>query len=298
MVDQESLPLFVRDLLAGVPRHGEGVHNWLFRVARVLHPFRGENDIRAILQAATAECGRIVSVHEIENAIQHAKPFAWRPGLPLVGKPFHTTAWPSVDRSRRDQLISAGPALVDLWELSPWRLENNTGLTEEIIDMLFPPDCLLCAGQNTCHFDTRRRSDWRGLLEQLSLVVPSPMLTISGKTRDGRDSKHALSNTGPRRFLVVEFDSGTIDEHAALLFHLAQRAPLAVALHSGHKSLHGWFYCAHEREERLERFMRCACSVGADRATWTRSQFVRMPDGTRENGKRQRVYYLNPGVIR
>ena len=32
-----TLPQFVRDLLATVPRSGNGVHRWLFRVARHLH---------------------------------------------------------------------------------------------------------------------------------------------------------------------------------------------------------------------------------------------------------------------
>ena len=40
-----------------------------------------------------------------------------------------------------------------------------------------------------------------------------------------------------------------------------------------------------------------AVSLGADRATWTRSQFVRMPDGTRDNGNRQAVYFFNPEVL-
>lgn len=43
--------------------------------------------------------------------------------------------------------------------------------------------------------------------------------------------------------------------------------------------------------------MRYAVSLGADHATWTRSQFVRLPDGTRDNGHRQAVYYFAPGVI-
>lgn len=44
-------------------------------------------------------------------------------------------------------------------------------------------------------------------------------------------------------------------------------------------------------------FMRYAISIGADPATWTRSQFVRMPDGTRDNGKLQRVHFFNPEVL-
>lgn len=41
-----------------------------------------------------------------------------------------------------------------------------------------------------------------------------------------------------------------------------------------------------------------AVRLGADKATWTRCQLVRMPDGTRENGNRQRVHYFAPNVFR
>jgi len=119
-----------------------------------------------------------------------------------------------------------------------------------------------------------------------------------GRTKEGKESAHALEATGSRRFLVIEFDRGGVDEHATLLLHLAARAPLAIVVHSGNKSLHGWFYCAGQAEERLERFMRYAVSLGADRATWTPSQFVRMPDGTRDNEKRQTVYFFHPEVLK
>jgi hypothetical protein len=97
--------------------------------------------------------------------------------------------------------------------------------------------------------------------------------------------------------LVVEFDQGTFDEHAALLVHLAKLAPLVLVVHSGNKSLHGWFYCEGQSEEKVVRFFQYAVSLGADQATWTRCQLVRMPDGLRDNGKRQSVIYFSPATL-
>ena len=57
-------------------------------------------------------------------------------------------------------------------------------------------------------------------------------------------------------------------------------------------------YCAGRPEEKLRTFMEYAVSLGADRAMWTRSQFARMPDGTRDNGNRQTVFYFNPGGVK
>jgi hypothetical protein len=292
-VENLNLPRFVRDLLASPPRRGGGLNNWFYRAARVLHPYRDPAEIIELLRAATA--GEPVKHGEIERAVENSKATAWRPGqAPQPARP----AWPKLNVEQREAVIMSGAGLVDLWEASPVRLDDNESHTEEIIDVLFPGDPLLCAGRSNSDFTTRSRSEWRGELAALQLIVPSPMTARKGLTQDGRESAHALSNTGPRRFLVIEQDEGTIDEQAAVLLHLAGIAPLAVAAHSGSKSIHGWFYCEGQPEDKLQRFMRYAVSLGADAATWTRSQFVRMPDGTRDNGNRQTVYFFSPGVVK
>jgi hypothetical protein len=291
----KSLPQFVRDLLSAPPRRGGGLHNWLFRTARVLHPFRSREEIIDLLRAATS--GEQVKSGEIESAVNSSADCAWIPGAKSMPVK-KTSPWPALDEAKRGSIIADGAGLADLWELSPSPRMDADSKTEAIIDELFPGDSLLCCGASSKSFSTRPRSEWRGKLAGLQLIVPSPMSAVKGKTQDGRESQHTLSNTGPRRFLVIEQDSGTPDEQASLMVHLAKIAPLVLAVHSGSKSIHGWFYCAGRVEEQLRRFMNYAVSLGADRATWTRSQFVRMPDGTRDNGKRQAVYFFNPEVLK
>jgi hypothetical protein len=222
---------------------------------------------------------------------------------------------------RNFELIEAvahtGNGLVDWWEASPVRLDSSDPNTDEIIDLLFPGNPLLCCAWSRHGFDTRARENWYKL-QDLEFIVPSTMSAKQGVTREGKMSAHALSNIGPRRFLIVEFDfeAGTSEEEAllldslaaegrnvkdlsaALLLHLAEKAPLALAVYSGGKSLHGWFYCAGVAEERVWCTFQSAVSLGADRANWARSQFARMPDGLRENGSRQTVYFLNPEVVK
>lgn len=290
----QALPRFVLDLLSSPPCRGEGLNLWLFRVARVLHPYRTPPEIVAALEAATA--GELVKRGEIERAVERSAACAWKPGQRPRGAP-HAAAWPKINAEQREAVIASGNGLVDLWEASAVRIDDSAAHTEEIVDALFPGNPLLCVGQSNSDFQTRTREELRGKLSALQLIVPSPMTARTGKTQDGKDSAHTLANTGARRFLVIEQDTGTVDEQSAVLLHLAERAPLALAVHSGSKSIHGWFYCAGQAEDRLRVFMRYAVSLGADRATWTRSQFVRMPDGTRNTGKRQTVFYFNPGVI-
>src|SRR5262249_1369032 len=227
---------------------GGGLNNWFYRTARVLHPYRDSAEIIELLRAATA--GEPVKRGEIERAVERSKATAWQPGQ-AAQRLTQALAWPKVNVEQREALIASGAGLVDLWEISPVRFDDNERRTEEIIDALFPGNPLLCAGESHCDFETRSRSEWRGELAALQVIVPSPMTARIGYTQERKESAHALSITGPRRFLVIEQDGGTIDEQAAVLLHLAERAPLALAVHSGSKSIHGWFYCVGQTEERL-----------------------------------------------
>lgn len=289
-----ELPRWLLDAIAAAPLAGNGVHRWLFAMARQLWAHRERGEIIALLSNAVSGCGRPVSGREIHEAVDKAKDCAWQPHDRSGFIPTQAASrWPEVNIKARNEIVMDGGGLADLWEASPARLTDNSQHTEEIIDRLFPGNSLLCCGATSYAFDTRPRESWRGELASLQLIVPSPMSKPMGMTKDGKESAHCLDNTGPRRFLVIEFDQGAADEHAAILLHLASRAPLVLAVHSGNKSLHGWFFCAGQPEDRLRRFMEYAVTLGADPATWTRSQFVRMPDGARDNGKRQTVFFFN-----
>jgi len=217
-----------------------------------------------------------------------------------------------------EAIVRHGIHLVDLWDRSPVRLDDGAN-AEELIDLLFPGNPLLCCGWTNNRFGTGTREEWRGQLNALQLIVPNPMTAEQGRRKsDGALSPRTLENTGSRRYLVAECDfnpEGTTpmaaltrklnedgitvaDMCAAVLWRLSELAPLAMVVHSGGKSLHGWFPCAGQPEDRLRKFMRYAVSIGADPATWTRCQLVRMPEGLRRNttmpAVRQQVYFFNP----
>jgi len=235
----------------------------------------------------------------------------------VITLPSTTARWLDPNFELIEAVAHTGNGLVDLWELSPIRLDSNELKTDEVIDIVFPGNPLLCCGWTRHQFDTRARRNWYKL-HDLQFIVPNPMAARRGLTQGRKLSPHALSNTGARRFLIVEFDfdGGNSAEEArllgklaregrdvrdlcaALLLDLAEKAPLALSVYSGGKSLHGWFYCAGIAEEKVSRFFRYAVSLGADRANWNPSQFTRMPDGLRENGKRQTVYFFNPVIVK
>src|SRR4051812_19738958 len=112
-----TLPQFLRDLLASPPSAGEGVHNWLFRVARHLHVhYLDKAEMVRLLAGATEECGRLVSRQEIEDAIRNSQSVAWRPTFGGGQSKPPKLKWPDVDLAAIEKLARAGLGLVELWE--------------------------------------------------------------------------------------------------------------------------------------------------------------------------------------
>ena len=290
------LPAFLQDLIACPPQHGSGVHQWLFKVARQLHAHRDEETIVDLLAAAVDDCGRDVPKSEIITAVKNARACAWNPGACSTNaKP--VPKWPEVTIENRQAVIAragnSGLAGIRGMSHCPCTADSSADI---YVEALFPGNPLLCCGLDMAHFETAPLESFRGKLSELSLIVPSPMSALLGKRKsDGKDSAHTLDNTGPRHYLVTEFDSGSLDEQAALIGHLRQYGPLVMVLSSGGKSLHAWWNCQGISDNMLVKFMSYAVSLGADPATWTRSQFVRLPGGWRaERQRRQEVFYFDP----
>jgi hypothetical protein len=233
---------------------------------------------------------------------------------------------PTIDIERIYDLVISGPTLGEFRELSPVRLyDTGTRNTPIILEawahyarQLNP---WVCYGSKDC-FYTRRLVDMRERASAYEQIVPSPMRDQYGLTIDGRLSQHSLDGTGPRLCLVAEFDfapvnkkreptiwaplitrckaagRSVLDMNAALCAHLRSRGPLWMTAYSGGKSLQAWFPCRDLDEALLLNWFRNeALMIGACPSTWTRFQFVRMPDGERDDGRRQSVEYYDPNIL-
>ena len=205
------LPEFIHKMVEKPPAAGEGAHNFLFDLARVLHPWRTDSQITDILFDYAETCGRYVPDREIADAIDDSRGYAWEPGTPGIPIQAAKTRqrrppWAPVDQNLLRNICLEGIALVDLWEASPIRFEDTHTYTEEIIEALFPGDPWLCCALTEYDFATRRREEWRGQLSSRAFLVPSPMLSKTGLTKDGKVSEHTQVAVGPRQFLVVECD--------------------------------------------------------------------------------------------
>jgi len=268
------------------PTEGQGVNKWTFLTACQLAK-RGWSEIkvREYLAQHTTRTGRKAD-EEIERAIERAPEWIKR------GKAGSRKKWPEVSASKRKNAISDGKIGVE--ELQHASPEKQMSV-QQVLPILFPGNPLIWAAMSKGPGDTLPLHQWLPVAGMQQFIVPSPMI---GRDipHDGK-SRRCLINTGPRRFLVVESDSGTADEQAAILWNLARFAPFALAVHSAGKSVHGWFYVADRTEKANREFMEYAVSLGADDATFTICQPVRMPGGHRPNKGKQEILFFSPAMI-
>lgn len=261
------------------PKASTGVHNWVFYAAmRLKEAGCPKEQAAGIIRPQMTRPPS--PANEVESTIDAAYDQEHEPKV----------VWPSLNVIRRDELFSRPCTLAALAESSPVKFSDPGSAV--VLAALFRPSELVCIGWEKNKFDTRKFSEWTKL-ESKQFIVPSPMSALYGRTLAGKVSKKSNNNTGPRRYQVVEFDSGTADEHATIARELGRFAPLVLCVHSGGKSLHSWFKVEAWDEDKQRQFFDYAVSLGADPKMWTRSQFTRVPDGSRQ-GTRQTVHYFNP----
>src|ERR1051325_339140 len=193
------------------PPPGEGVHDWILYAACCaveagMTDEQACHEIQLLMTGApTPPCC------EIRQIVFDAR------GYP----PEPRCDWCPVLEEDIACIAKEGPTLIKPIARSPQPIRfGGPSRTEEIIDVLFPGNPLLCVGESMNRFNVRQRNLLRGDLCKRPLIVPSSM---------SKDLPYiGNANTGPRRFLVVKFDESPLDEQAALLWYLKQFAPLAL----------------------------------------------------------------------
>jgi hypothetical protein len=287
----QNIPPHILAIIGPVPRAGGGVHRWLFVSSLKLQGRFPPDEIFGALRAAVTDCGRHVPDSEILAAVKNsAQGVVGQIPSSKVGS--QSATWPKVDQVAVKRIVSS----VDrpLARLSSASNSAELPLMQAdfvpaLVGILFPRDPLICAGHSVESMHCKHLSEWGTTLSETQFLVPSPMTARTGTNREWRTSTRCLANTGPRRFLVIEFDDLSIENQAAIHIHLSMRYPLALVVHSGGKSLHGWFFVAGSPDDELLGFMQYAVSLGADSHTWTRCQAVRTPGGLRRGGGQVRV---------
>jgi len=271
--------------------HGQ-IYHWacLLRDDGVSHP-RAYRIIRKMVDAVREDTARFTPDREILSAIQYAYEVTPSTGTERV------RPWPVPNRTLQAECkrLSArrGWSLEALRESSamPYEAQLRTDASYFVNSLI--GSGLICVGIGVSKFETAPYQDLVMRLSKYEFVVPNAMSALEGKRKsDGELSAHTLDNTGPRQNIVVEFDDGaSLDEQAARHIWLSEFRKLRLVVFSGSKSLHGWYEAQNETDDR--KFMEEAVRLGGDPKTWLRSQFVRLPNGQREDGTIQRVEFFD-----
>jgi len=317
--DCRPFPPSVGQYIDNPPVAGSGLNHWILGAVRRLLYWIDENEALEELLPKVVQAGRPCGKARSEILRAIAKVTA--SGNQAAQE---RTDWPEPNLERIAEIVHEELAkLGGRCPIDVLRQESLVKRAEaaELIDALFPGDPLLCIGKSAHEFITRPKSEHRDFSNK-QFIVPSLMSAVKGLTQEGKLSYRSLANTSPRRFLVLDFDIAELGRdgvtptvfaplirawrtdgiapkqaQAAIILYLKRRLEPVIVLDSGGKSLHAWFYVEGQPEEVIKGTMQHAVRLGADRATYTRSQFVRMPEGTRDNGKRQEVIYFNPNAV-
>lgn len=267
-----------------------GIHTWLVKAA-----WDARKSGMAVAEAATMlyafehQLRRPYQRGEVEAAVRtvYRTQLDQRPRQPKAPR----VEWNARETAR---IHREHPATIEHWRSrtftpEPWRLWPSM-----VLSLLFADSqALVCAGRSISWFETATLAEL-GNLAGWQLVVPGLMTARYGTTQTGRRSMHTLDNTGPRRFIVCDFDEPPPEQHPSIIAFLARFREPSIVMSSGGKGIHAWFpVTGSAADDRI--FWRLAIGLGADAALErNRSQFVRMPNGTRDNGNHQVVHYLNP----
>lgn len=305
---RDSLPAWTQDLPSGITDRlcrlnkqafnnlcQIGVEHWNSLAQSVSNSLYNagfsKEEMRKILQASGDAYKDEVASRDIEKAIAKALK---KSKTSRSGK----KGWPETDTQAVTSLIEKSEIKTVETLVDAFSCETKT--PTKILQELFPGDPLLCLTRvKKSAGKTQKLSEWKkARLKGKNFIVPSPMKALMGKNLDGKISPRCKDNTGPRKYLVIDFDHAPHDNQATIISHLATIAPLVMVLNTGNRSLHAWFRCDEESENDRRRFMDYAVSLGADSSLWTECQLVRCPGGTHDKtGNPHKVLIFRPADV-
>jgi hypothetical protein len=189
--------------------------------------------------------------------------------------------------------------------------ETSAGLRPaDVLPLLFRSGELVCTGAESDRAVVRPVEAVVMDADTLQFICVNPMRGSMAMNNAGRPSARCQNNVMVRRYLVAEFDDAALGKRgqAQLVTALAEMAPLVMAVDSGGKSVHAWFYVETMARRDQARFFAVACLLGADATRWDICGWLRMPGGTRVKADpstgsgqvvraRQRVLYWAPEAM-
>lgn len=221
---------------------------------------------------------RKIQPREIENAIE------WAYNHVCDTKHF-VKATPEIDY----RLIKRACDVGDIEEMRKASLDIPRTPQDALMG-LFKGDDILYIASEVFNGEAMTIDKWKYMaLVESQYICPNPLKSED----DGR----VMTNICDNRYAVFESDipelAGNWDGQAGVIDRLSRIVPLRMIVWSGNKSLHAWFDLVGSAESTKHRFKNMAIKMGADPASLRPTQLVRLPWGTRDNKKTQKVIYYH-----
>jgi hypothetical protein len=281
--------------LAEPPEAG-ATHRWLAQVAsgvsHMLTPAKCAEFLRRCCDVHVAH--RRVPDREIEAAVQFA--YAEHSTVAVLNYGRGALEWPECNRDLIREVMEKTDPVFDG--------ETSTGLRPgDVLPHLFRSGELVCTGADSERATVRPLDDVLTDAECLQFICVNPMRGSLAVNLTGHPSARCQNNVMVRRYLVAEFDDAALTkrQQAQLASSLGHLAPLVMAVDSGGKSVHAWYFVESLSRQNQTRFFMMCCLIGADRTRWDICGWLRMPGGLRvkadDSRVRQRILYWNGDAI-
>jgi hypothetical protein len=255
-----GLPPHVKAAVLCWPQSGTGsrlVHRHILKVSNYLRHYVNAEEAAQII---AERMPRRQKGGEIQEAIEVA--YGRSPErIAAEQPPRHRPSVETIERIVAER--SKGPSMLEeLRERSPFSVPDDTEWT---VRRLFEPDSLLCVAGQPQNAFTAPLSNLEAF-QDYELIVPSPMSASYAIDHQGRRHLRCNANTGPRRYLVTDFDIKPLSRHgkATIYAELFKRwevlgispqdtqaalisflqglpGPLTMVVYSGNQSLQAWW---------------------------------------------------------
>lgn len=309
-------PRFLCELLEQVPSAGQGVHPWLFKIARYLHRYHTPEQICAILKERTVNCGRQLEPHEIVDAVRNSRACRWEPSGKSASQ--KRTEWNRSPTSRAVPAFNPTLAIQTAArlpiEITPSWLKAHSPLpvsrsTQQFLRSFFEPheQALIFNGY---------KSQGRLWPSDISIERFSQIHWAEGawflcNPVDGRshwnprmlkESRRSAESVTSFRYAVLECDQKPKEKWfpiwLAILVQL--RLPIVSITDSAGKSVHALVRVPRESKAAWDFFKREVLRprlvpLGADDGALSAVRLTRLP-GAYRGEKRQELLYLNPAA--
>jgi hypothetical protein len=308
-------PRFLCELLESCPVAHEGVHPWLFRVARYLHRYHTPEEIFAILERRAAGCGRPIEPHEIVDAVKNSGACKWEPsGKTPSERRAEWNAAPTMKRVPEfDPDLAIKTAARIPLDITPEWLKAHSRApvdcsTAEYLQSIFEP-------REKALVFSRYKSQghlWPGelLIDRFSRrqwpegawFLCNP---IDGQyhwnPRTFKESRRSEESVISFRYAVLECDHEPKEKWFPVWLKILAGLPLPIVsiTDSAGISAHALVRVSCESKQAWDQYkreiLRPLVPLGADDSALTAVRLTRLP-GCYRGDRRQELLYLNPNA--